>query len=87
MSYRVGDPEGERRVGGHPGGNAAVTIAAAPTMSPGGWPMTPERQMVLGAALVLLAGAIMVLRGAWVPGATLLIIGATFAMLTIVRRQ
>jgi len=49
--------------------------------------MTPERQMVLGAALVLLAGAIMVLRGAWVPGATLLIIGATFAVLTIVRRQ
>ena len=49
--------------------------------------MTPERQMVLGAALVLLSGTVMVLRGAWVPGAILLIVGATFAVLTIVRHR
>jgi len=49
--------------------------------------MTPERQTALGAALVLLAGVGLVLREAWLPGAVLLAVGATFAVLTIAGRR
>ena len=49
--------------------------------------MTPERRMALGAALVLLAGGGMVLRGAWSTGAVLLVVGVALAVLTMTRSR
>ena len=44
------------------------------------------REMLLGIALMLLAGLVLVLRGAWEWGIDLLVVGLTMAVMTLATR-
>ncbi len=55
-------------------------------MPVGASPMTPEHELALGIALMLLAGVISVLLGYWLLGIGLLCVGIAMAAVTVATR-